>query len=354
MNRIVLPLLLSILWAGSSIAQKNKPQASSHLSFVAGQSFHVRTDEVLKITQQMSQVDSSLVEPSFRYTTYDFTENIDKVYPDGSADVSSTLDSIVIHIYVGEVKDQNEYFRFNSNSEVDLAARLRDIRALPRAQYLGQTLKYRLEPTGTIRYFNNLSAYQHGIIATAYEYEMMHAVLSYTDSLRIGQHLEQGSGALAALASGGKASLPYTMTEIHVTKDERASQKADTINYNATFSDPPQKMDYLEGIAFPITLKNFAGGMKGTLVFKGGIITSQTETDSASMNLLIDSEVIKNAVYRTVTTTRTPNKLLKGINFQVKDIKEHKPEPKHEDEMQSIELTPKHVNKPSTKPAQGK
>lgn len=318
MNRIRTVSLLAI----AVVFAFSVPLRAQKLHFVEGSSYHVQLDEMLKLTQRLSNVDSALVEPSFRFTTYHFTEVIQKVRPDGSALVASTLDSFTTKIFVGAVQDRNEYFRFNSNNEYDIANRLKDPRALPRAQYLGQTLIYVLEPNGTIRNFENLGAFQAATIGRSYDYDMMHAMMAFSDSLRVGQLLEQGNGAIAALEGGGSASLPYAVTEIHVTKEMHAKAKGDHITYSAIYIHPPERTDYLEGISFPINIKNFRGASGGSLDMRNGMIVAAEETDSATMTLFLDTEEISNAIYRTVKIQRSQNKVLRGVDINIREIKD--------------------------------
>jgi hypothetical protein len=329
-------LLFALLLPALFLADK-KPQPK--ITFKEGGSYHVVLNETLRLTQQFSQVDSALVEPSTRFTTYHFTENIDKVFPDGSALVAATLDSVMTKIFVSEVIDRNEYFRFNSNNDYDIGNRLRDIRALPRAQFLGQTLRYVLSPDGRIHHFENLSAFQNGIIARAYDYDMLHALLSFTDSLRVGQLLEQGSGAFAA-ASGNKVTIPYTLTEINVTGEISATATDKRLDYRGVFKNPPAKVDYLEGIAYPINISDFSGGMKGSLTIENGLVTSQQQTDSATMKLSAEGDAFRNDIYRKVTLTRTENEGLRGAQINVKELRSYKPPTKPQDSMTSIHLTP--------------
>ncbi|HYM19918.1 MAG TPA: hypothetical protein VEW28_02825 [Candidatus Kapabacteria bacterium] len=313
---------------------------AQQLKYIAGSSYHVKIHEMLKLTQQLSQVDNALTEPSYRFCTYNFTEIVQKVNPDGSADISSTLDSFTTKIYVAKVEDRNEFFRFNSNIEGDLANRLHDPRALPRAQYLGQSLKYTLDANGLVKNFDNLSAFQTATISHSYDYDMMHAMMSFADSLRIGQLLEQSNGAIAAIAAGGKTSLPYTLTEIHVTKNMTAHNTGDHISYSAIFTNPPDNLDYLEGISFPINLKNFTGSSSGTIDLANGIITKQSETDSAEMDLNLETDIIHNSIYRTCSLTRTENKVLRGIDLKIRELPD------------SIKSIPQKEGKNTSKPSQ--
>lgn len=329
-------LLLLAFLTISATASMAKPQ----LTFKEGTGFHVQIDEMLRITQQYSQVDSALVEPSFRFTTYHYSEMIEKVNLDGSALIAATLDSLTTKIYLGKVTDRQEYFRFNSNNEYDISNRLRDIRALPRAQFLGQTLRYVIGNDGVIKYYQNLDVFQQSIIARSYEYDMFHALMSFTDSLRIGQNFEQGGGALAALAMGGKQTQPFTIAEIHVNKVLSATSSGDKIEYTATFANQPKNTEYLEGIAFPMNIEHFNGGLQGKCELKQGVMVSASETDSAKMDLVVENEIIKNAIYRTVSLSRKPIAFVRGVEMQIKDMKQHRPDPMSRDSLQTIPLTP--------------
>ncbi len=311
----------------NAFAQKETPLK---LKFIEGNSYTVKMTEVLFIKQQTSQVDSEMVEPSTRTSVYNFTETVEKVNPDGSAQMASTLDSFTTRIIVGKIDDRNEFFRFNSNNEYDLQNRLKDIRALPRAQFLGQTLHYTLGSDGLVKNFQNLSAFQLATIARSFEYDMLHAMMSFSDSLRIGQLLEEGFGAVAAFSDGnkGKIKTPYTMAEIHVTRNLTAHKTGDQINYSGSFSDVPDKIEYLEGIAFPMNLEHFKGGSYGSVIMKDGMVSSGTSVDTAKMDLHIDTETINNEIVRHLTFEREPIKVLRGANLQVKEIKSHHVAPK--------------------------
>ena len=318
-----------IFFLTNTIAYGQKAQPLA-IKLKEGESYHVKMTEVLFIKQQTSQVDPDMVEPSTRTSVYDFTETVEKVNPDGSAKVASTLDSFTTRIIVGKIDDRNEFFRFNSNNEYDVQSRLKDIRALPRAQFLGQTLRYTLGTDGLVKNFENLSNFQLGTIARNFEYDMLHAMMSLSDSLRIGQLLEQGFGAVAAFNNGnnGKMESPYTMAEIHVERKLTAQRSGNQINYTGTFDDVPEKIDYLEGIAFPMKLEHFKGGCYGSIVMKDGIITSGSSVDTASMDLHIDTEVITNEIVRHATFEREPVKVLRGVNVKIKEIESHHTPPK--------------------------
>ncbi|MDP4219962.1 MAG: hypothetical protein Q8896_05950 [Bacteroidota bacterium] len=322
-----LTLIATVFAAKSAFAQKEKPLT---IKLKAGESYHVLLTEVLYIRQQTSQVDSALVEPSTRTSVYNFTENIEKVDPDGSAIVSATLDSFTTRIIVGKIEDRNEIFRFNSNNDYDLQNRLRDIRALPRAQFLGQALKYRLGADGLIKNFENLSSFQMSTYARNFEYDMLHAMMSLSDSLRIGQLLEQGFGAIAAFSDGnnGTVQTPYTVAEIRLTRKLTAHRKGNEIDYSGTFSDVPDKIDYLEGIAYPMNLDHFVGGCYGSVVMKDGIVTSGSAVDTAKMDIHIDTEPITNQIVRHVSFEREPLKMIHGGTVKIKEIESHHTPPK--------------------------
>ncbi len=310
-----------------AFAQK---ETSLKLKFIEGNSYTVKMTEVLFIKQQTSQVDPEMVEPSTRTSVYNFTETVEKVNPDGSAQMASTLDSFTTRIIVGKIEDRNEFFRFNSNNDYDLQNRLKDIRALPRAQFLGQTLHYTMGSDGLVKNFQNLSGFQLATIARSFEYDMLHAMMSFSDSLRIGQLLEQGFGAIAAIGdeNKGKMQTPYTMTEIHVTRKLTAHKKSNEINYSGSFTDVPDKIDYLEGIAFPMNVEHFTGGSYGTVIMKDGIPASGTSVDTAKMDLHIDTEIIKNEIVRHLSFEREPIKVLRGTTFKIKELESHHAAPK--------------------------
>lgn len=326
---IIRYVAIGFLFASVSFAKDTK------LSFKEGAVFHVKALEQLKLTMQSSQVDSALVEPAIRVTEYHFTETIEKVHADGSANIAATLDSFKTTIYINKVDDRNEFFRFNSTNDYDIQNRLKHISALPRAQFLGHTIRYTIGTDGLIRSFANLKDFQQATIGRAFEYDLMQAVLSFSDSLRVGQLLEQGAGAIAAASAKTKAlQLPYTFTEIKLDRELSATAKADgSIAFEGKFINAPKKIEYLEGIAAPMGIENFTGKTRGTVRLTSGIVTEQTITESGSMVLQIDVESIKNAVDREFTITREPIKVLRGtVRIEEKESrkaewKEPKPDP---------------------------
>lgn len=326
MKKFLLLTLVLILHT-NAFAQKDQPLK---IKFAEGDHFHVRVTEILYIRQQSSQVDSDNVDPSWRTTVYDFTEAIEKINPDGSAQMASTLDSFTTRIVVRENIDRNEYFRFNSNNEFDVQNRLRDIRALPRAQFLGQTIRYKLGTDGLVKNFENLSSFQQNTIARSFDYDMLHAMMSLSDSLRVGQLLEQGFGAIAAFSgsNNGRIRTPYTMTEIPLTRNLKAEKKGNTISFATEFTDIPDSTQYLEGIAFPMNIQNFKGKSMGSIVFKDGIALSGNAMDTASLELHVDTDVFKEQVSRNTTFERQPIKVLRGKDIKIKELESHHTPPK--------------------------
>ena len=345
---IILTAAIFIL-DSQAFAQKEKPLV---IKLKEGDSYNVKMTEVLFIKQQTSQVDPEMVEPSTRTSVYNFTETIEKINPDGSAKMASTLDSFTTRIIVGKIDDRIEFFRFNSNNENDLQTRLKDIRALPRAQFLGQTLRYTLGADGLVKNFENLSSFQIGTIARNFEYDMLHAMMSLSDSLRIGQLLEQGFGAVAAFNNGnnGMMESPYTMAEIHVERKLTAHRSGNQINYTGTFDDVPEKIDYLEGIAFPMKLEHFKGGCYGSVIMKDGIVTSGSAVDTAIMDLHIDTEVITNEFVRHLSFEREPVKVLRGATIKIKELDSHHTPPKEPtfDEDSTVKVIIPHIDTTKT------
>jgi hypothetical protein len=324
---LLLSLFTIIVLQTDAFAQNGGPLK---IKFTEGDHFNVKVTEILYIRQQSSQVDSENVDPSWRTTVYNFTEAIEKVNPDGSAQVASTLDSFTTRIVVRENIDRNEYFRFNSTNEFDIQNRLRDIRALPRAQFLGQTIRYKVGTDGLVKSFDNLSSFQQNTIARSFDYDMLHAMMSLSDSLRVGQLLEEGFGVVAAFSAGnnGKVSTPYTMTEIPVTRNLNAVKKGDKITFTGEFTNAPDSTQYLEGIAFPMNLQHFVGKSKGEIEFKNGIALNGSALDTASLELHIESDVIKEQVSRNTTFERDPIEILRGRDIQIKELKSHHTPPK--------------------------
>lgn len=316
----------------AAFAQAAKNSAPT-IVFKEGALYSVRSSENLWIRMQSSQVEESMVDPSTRISNYYITERIEKVYPDGSADIAATLDSFTTKIYVGAMNESNEYFRFNSTNDFDIENRLKDIRALPRAQFLGHTLKYTIGNDGLIRSFANLKDFQSDAISRAFEYDITQAMLSLSDSLRVGQLLEQGFGAIAAAGKipTGEMQLPYTVTEIHTTRSLKTKNlPGGVITFTGQFIDPPTKITYLEGMAWEMGLSNFKGGTFGSVAVKNGVVTSAEVVDSASMLISLDSERIKSAVHRKYSVTRTPLQVTQGT-VTVREIKSHKAEYKEKD-----------------------
>ena len=98
---IILAAAIFIL-DSQAFAQKEKPLV---IKLKEGDSYNVKMTEVLFIKQQTSQVDPEMVEPSTRTSVYNFTETIEKINPDGSAKMASTLDSFTTRIIVGKIDD---------------------------------------------------------------------------------------------------------------------------------------------------------------------------------------------------------------------------------------------------------
>jgi hypothetical protein len=325
------------------------------LSFKEGAVFHVKATEQLKLTMQGAQVDPELVEPSIRITEYHFTETIEKVLADGSANIAATLDSFKTTIYLDKVDDRNEFFRFNSTNEFDIQNRLKHISALPRAQFLGQTIRYTIGTDGLIKSFTNLKDFHNATIGRAFEYDMMRALLSFSDSLRVGQLLEQGAGALAALGAQTKpVLLPYTFTEIKLDREIAASRNADgKIVYEGKLTNPPRMIEYLEGIDTKMEINNFAGTTKGEIQLTGGIITGESITETGSMVIKIDVEDIKHRIDREYNLTREPIKVIRGT-VRIEEKERHKAEwkePKPDPNMIMIDpMTGKYIYPEGTPP----
>ena len=320
MNMKLIRIVLVMMMA---LAQQANAQEAVRLKFKEGDQNSVSIVEVLKLTLFQPQVDEEVIEPSIRTFDYSFTETVEKVLADGSAMIAIRLDSFKTSTIIGEGPGREEFFKFNSSDDRDLRMYFRDIKAYPRAQFLGQTLRFTVGNDGSIKNFDNLKDFQLAANGKGFEYEMVRAILALADTLRIGQLLEHGFGALPALGKSEFTS-STTVTEIPVTRVLKSTKKGDTISVTAKYVDPPQRIEYLEGIAIPITLTNFSGEGKGKFVVKKGQVTWGHFSDSARVELNIDPEVIPYEAVRTVTVKRAPMEVLRGVKVNLKETEQHR------------------------------
>jgi hypothetical protein len=300
--------------------------AKYRLDFREGDAHRVVITEVLRLEMHFPQVDSDQTRPSVRTSNYSFTETVQKVLPDGSAIIEATLDSFKTAITIGEGPGAEDFFHFNSAYSGDIEHFLHDIKVLPRAQFLGQILLFTMQPDGTIHDFQNLQAFHDDAIGKGYDYDMVHAMLSLTDSLRIGQLLELGFGGLAATERPYTSS--STATEIPITRSVTSSANRNSIAVRARYFDPPKNIDYLEGIATPLIIKQFRGGGMGTIEMKNNFLTHSTYRDTANVFLGVDIDNVPEEITRIVTTDVYPVAVLRGGSVSIKEIEVHKGTPK--------------------------
>lgn len=321
--RLIRIVMLMIL----SLATTVQAQEPLRLKFKAGEQNRLNIIEELKLTLFQPQVDDEFIEPSVRVFDYSFTENVEQVYDDGSAKVAITLDSFKTVTYIGEGKGREEYFNFNSSYDTDLRQKFRDIKAYPRAQFLGHTLRFTVGADGMIRGFDNLAEFQVAATGKGFEYDMVRAILALSDTLRMGQLLEQGFGGLAALDQPNYIT-NSTVTEIPVQRAIRSTRKGDSIFVTAKYSNPPERIEYLEGVAIPIILKNFGGDGNGKFVVKKGKMIWGQFSDSSMVDLNIDPEVIPYKAIRNVTVRRSPIEVVRGANVKINETEQHRGIPK--------------------------
>jgi hypothetical protein len=315
------------------------------LKFHQGELRRVKIQEVLKLFMIFPGVDSELAQPSVRTTDYSFTERVDTVFSDGSAMIAATLDSFKTAIMIGEGKDAETFFTFNSTNEYDLSHGFRDIKTLPRAQFLGQTLRFVMYPNGTVHSFANLEDFHKLSVGKGYDYDFVHAMLSLTDSLRMGQLLEIGFGGLGAVDQ--KFTSPSTVTEIPVTRTVTSRELGDgRLAIRTTYSEPPKTIEYLEGIATPLGIERFAGSGSGELTFAKGHVTRATFSDTAYVALQVDIEHMPETITRHVTVETAPIAVMRGGSVSIKETEVHHDAPK---DPQS-EATPADGTKPVTSP----
>src|SRR5581483_3655408 len=261
-------ILFFVVFRGPLFAQ---PAHVLKLDFKPGDVHHVVITEVLRLAMHFPQVDEHDARPSIRTSVYSFTETIDSLSPNGFAYVSASLDSFRTGINFGEGPNAENFFRFNSAQDYDIQHELHDIKVLPRAQFLGHILRFVMRPDGTIARFINLQDFHDDAVGKGYDYDMVHAMLSLTDSLRMGQLLELGFGGLAAQASPYTS--PSTATEIPITRTVSATPgKNGSLEFHVTYFDPPKHVDYLEGIATPLGINRFYGAGHGALLMRDGFL----------------------------------------------------------------------------------
>jgi hypothetical protein len=95
-----------------------------------------------------------------------------------------------------------------------------------------------------------------------FDYDFVHALLTLADSLRIGQLLEHSFGGIAGLQAkpGDAVQTKYTVAEIPVTRAIQSQlPRPDSVVFQTVYFDPPEKLNYMEGIATPLGLTDFSG-----------------------------------------------------------------------------------------------
>ena len=314
-------IVLAVLcgWHGPIFAQNT---GDYRLKFREGDIRRVVITEVLRLNYHFQQVDSADAKPSIRTSNYYYTQTVQQVLPDGNAVIGATLDSFQTGISLGEGKNDETFFKFNSNGSWDITHEFHDIKILPRAQFLGNTLRYTMRPDGTIANFLNLQDFHDNAIGKGYDYDMVHAMLSLTDSLRMGQLLEFGFGGLAAIGKEYKS--PSTATEIPITRTVSATQSAKgVLRVQASYFNPPQKIEYLEGIAMPLGIVDFHGGGTGEITFINGFLKHSIYRDTANVTLSIDVDTVPEEITRSVTTDVYQIPVMHGGTVSIKEVKSH-------------------------------
>ncbi len=291
------------------------------LHFHEGELHRVVTTEILRLAMHFPQVDEDDAKPSIRTSVYCFTERVDSVLPDGSAVIAASLDSFKTGIDFGEGKKAENFFRFNSAGDWDLTHELHDIKVLPRAQFLGQTIRFVMRPDGTVARFLNLDDFHEAAIGHGYDYDLVHAMLSLSDSLRMGQLLEYGSGGIAAARTAYTS--PSTTAEIPITRTVSTTRSgSETLDVHVRYFDPPQRIEYLEGIAMPLGILDYHGGGSGNVTLSKGYLKHSFFEDTAKVRLQVDIDTIPEEITRAVTTDVFPISVLHG-RVSIKEINMH-------------------------------
>jgi hypothetical protein len=297
------------------------PANDFRLHFREGDLHRVVTTEILRLAMHFPQVDEHDARPSIRTSVYCFTERVDSLLPDGSAVIAATLDSFKTGIDLGEGKKTENFFHFNSAGDWDLTHELHDIKVLPRAQFLGQTIRFVMRPDGTIARFLNLDDFHEAAIGHGYDYDVVHAMLSLSDSLRMGQLLEYGFGGIAAARA--PYSSPSTTTEIPITRTVSTTRSgSETLDVQVRYSDAPKRIEYLEGIAMPLGILDYHGGGSGSVTISKGYLKHSFFEDTAKVLLKVDIDTIPEDITRTVTTDVFLIPVLRG-RVSIKEVSNH-------------------------------
>ena len=320
----IAPLRMTLLVAFSLMgfmvpAHAQTPDVRLH--FREGDLRRVVTTEILRLAFHFPQVDEHDAKPSVRTSVYCFTERVDSLLPGGSAVISASLDSFKTGIDFGEGKNAENFFRFNSAGEWDITHELHDIKVLPRAQFLGQTLRFIMRPDGTIAEFLNLQDFQQAAIGHGYDYDLVHAMLSLSDSLRMGQLLEFGFGGMAA--EQAPYTSPSTTTEIPITRTVTSHRiGVGMLDVSAKYSNPPQRIDYLEGIAMPLDIIHYSGGGNGSITLEKGYIKHAEYQDTAKILLHVDVDTVPEDITRSITMEVLPIAVRHG-KVSIKELDIH-------------------------------
>ncbi len=313
--------LLAFLLAGF-IMPVHAQSSDFRLHFRRGDLRRVVTTEVLRLAMHFPQVEEHDAKPSIRTSVYCFTERVDSLLPGGNAIIAASLDSFKTSIDFGEGKHAEHFFSFNSSAEYDITHELHDIKVLPRAQFLGQTIRYILRPDGTIKEFLNLQDFYQAAIGHGYDYDLVHAMISLSDSLRMAQLLEFGFGGLAA--SQATYTSPSTTTEIPITRTVHTLHAgAQTLDVHVEYSNPPQRIEYLEGIAMPLYILSYSGGGSGSITFGKSYLLHSEYQDTAKVLLHVDIDTVPEEITRSVTTEVLPIPVMHGRNISIKEVGAH-------------------------------
>lgn len=324
-------LFVVVMFAGSLLAQSTFAQPSEfRLHFRKDDRWRVQISEQLRLMMHFPQVEKMDAKPSVRTTDYSFTYAIDSVCSDGSAIIGATLDSFKTDIKFGEGKHAEDFFHFSSTIDWDLEHSLRDIKTLPRAQFLGQTLRFTMRPDGIVQNFENLDAFHQNAVGKGYDYDMVHAMLSLSDSVRMSQLLELGFGGLAAADAQYRSQT--TATEIPIMRSVTVAKSGkNALHVTATYDSPPPRIEYLEGIATPMGILKFYGAGLGDIQMKDRFLKHSSYRDTANVLLSIDIDTVPEEITRLVTTEVTPIPVMrvgtKGATITIKEIEVHQAEP---------------------------
>ena len=147
-------------------------------------------------------------------------------------------------------------------------------------------------------------------------------------AIMLGDRFHGTRGALAALGESYRSA--STATEIPISrtvtarKERSASPTEGQISFTTVYQAPPEKIDYLEGIATPMSILSFRGGAAGEVTLKSGFLKHSVLRDTAMVVLGVDIDTVPEEITRLVTTDVSPVSVVHGGKVSIKEVEVHR------------------------------